>query len=80
MTVSPRLTRTHLPGRARPGIQYEIREVTIPPGTSKHDVQRRLAEAAEYDRWELMRTRLYVGGKRKVWLRRKTMKLSSTLV
>ena len=38
-----------------------------------------LTEHAEYGRWELARTRLFAGGERKVWLRRKTLRVRSTL-
>jgi hypothetical protein len=38
-----------------------------------------LTEQAEYGRWELARTRLFAGGERKVWLRRKAIRVRSTL-
>jgi len=38
-----------------------------------------LTEQAEYGRWELARTRLFAGGERKVWLRRKIIRVRSTL-
>ncbi|PZR52495.1 hypothetical protein DNL40_11425 [Xylanimonas oleitrophica] len=59
--------------------QYEYRVVTIDRATSVPDARRMLTEEAEYGRWELARTRLYVGGERKVWLRRKIIKVASTL-
>jgi hypothetical protein len=59
--------------------QYEYRVLTIDRETSVPDARRMLTEEAEYGRWELARTRLYVGGHRKVWLRRKIIKVSSTL-
>lgn len=58
--------------------QYEYRVVTIDRGTSVPDARRLLTEEAEYGRWELARTRLYIGGLRKVWLRRKIIKVSPT--
>lgn len=61
------------------GGQYEYRVVTIDRETSKGDARRRLTEEAEYGRWELARTRLYAGGGRKVWLRRKIIRVTSTL-
>ena len=42
-------------------------------------MRRLLTDEAEYGRWELARTRVYVGGARKVWLRRKAMQVASTL-
>lgn len=38
-----------------------------------------LTEAAEYGRWELARTSVYLGGERRVWLRRRIMTVRSTL-
>lgn len=58
--------------------QYEYRVVTFEPDTTVPDARRLLTEEAEYGRWELARTLLYIGGRRKVWLRRKIIKVSST--
>ena len=75
---------SRLAGRARSewaagGGQYEYRVLTIPRSTSRNDARRLLTEEAEYGRWELARTRLYLGGARKVWLRRKIIRVRSTL-
>ncbi|MCV2394820.1 DUF5703 family protein [Actinotalea sp. M2MS4P-6] len=64
--------------RAR-GAQYEYRVLTIDRSTSRSDASRLLTAEAEYGKWELARTRLYAGGTRKVWLRRKIIRMSSTL-
>lgn len=61
------------------GGQYEYRVLTIPRSTSRGDARRLLTEQAEYGRWELARTSLYAGGDRKVWLRRKIIRVRSTL-
>ena len=61
------------------GSHYEFRVVTIPRTTSRGDARRMLTDEAEYGRWELARAVLYAGGERKVWLRRKTMRVRSTL-
>lgn len=58
---------------------YEYRTVTLPGTVSRGDVRRLLTDEAEYGRWELARTRVYIGGSRKVWLRRKAMRVPSTL-
>jgi len=67
----------------RPGVrsasQYEFRVLTLPPSASRSQVRQLLTEEAEYGRWELARTRLYLGGARKVWLRRKVIRVRSTL-
>ncbi|QAY62481.1 hypothetical protein ET495_03550 [Xylanimonas allomyrinae] len=59
--------------------QYEYRVLTIDRSTSVPDARKMLTDEAEYGRWELARTRLYQGGQRKVWLRRKIIRVVSTL-
>lgn len=61
------------------GGHYEFRIVTLPRSTSRIDACRLLTDEAEYGRWELARTRLYAGGERRVWLRRKIIRVESTL-
>ena len=81
-TARPRGPR---PGRPRRtdgterGAEYEYRTVTIPYGTSASAAHRLLTDAAEYDRWELARTTLYVGGRREVLLRRRIIRVRATL-
>ncbi|GAB2976451.1 hypothetical protein GCM10027212_14440 [Actinotalea caeni] len=53
--------------------------LTLPRTASRGEVRRMLTEEAEYGKWELARLRLYVGGHRKVWLRRRIIRVSSTL-
>ena len=53
--------------------------LTIDRATSRSDAKRLLSDEAEYGKWELGRSRLYAGGTRKVWLRRKIIRMSSTL-
>ncbi len=65
--------------RAGSAAQYEFRVLTLPPSASRSRVRQLLTEEAEYGRWELARTRLYLGGARKVWLRRKIIRVRSTL-
>jgi hypothetical protein len=64
---------------ARHPTQYEVKVLTLPRTTSRGDVRRLLTEEAEYGKWELARLRLYVGGSRKVWLRRRIIRVQSTL-
>ncbi len=63
-------TRTH---------QYETKVLTLPRSASRGDVRRLLTDEAEYGKWELARLCLYVGGSRKVWLRRRIIRVESTL-
>ena len=53
--------------------------MTLDPSVSRNDARRRLTEEAEYGRWELARTLLFAGGRRRVWLRRRIIRVSSTL-
>jgi len=64
---------------ARGNSQYEFRVLNLPPSASRSEVRQLLTEQAEYGHWELARTRLYIGGSRKVWLRRKIIRVRSTL-
>lgn len=66
-------------GWAAQGGEYEYRMMRLPPSTSRGEARRMLTEQAEYGRWELARTRLFAGGERKVWLRRKAIRVRSTL-
>ena len=61
------------------GGRYEYRVLTIEPGMSRSDARRMLTEEAEYGKWELARSAIYVGGRRRVWLRRRIMTVTSTL-
>ena len=66
-------------GRRARGAHYEYRVLTIDRATSRSDAKRLLTDEAEYGKWELARSRLYAGGTRKVWLRRKIIRMTSTL-
>lgn len=59
--------------------EYEVKVMTLPRTASRGDVRRMLTEHAEYGKWELARHRLYIGGSRKVWLRRRIIRVQSTL-
>ena len=52
---------------------------TLPAIPSKSDAHRLLTDEAEYGHWELARTLMFAGGTRKVWLRRRVIRVSSTL-
>ncbi len=51
--------------------EWEYRPVQLPGDVSRRTAALRLAVQAEFGGWELSRVRLYPGGVRKVWLRRK---------
>lgn len=50
---------------------WEYRPVQLPGDVSRMTAAVRLAIQAEFGGWELSRVRLYPGGVRKVWLRRR---------
>lgn len=70
--AEPHPPRPQGPGRAA---EYEYRILTLPRGVSRNDARQLLTEHAEYGRWELARVRLYMGGSRKVWLRRRILRV-----
>lgn len=56
-------------------VEYEYRVVSFERGTSRAEIRRALADAAEYGQWELHRTRIYFGGRTRSWLRRKIIRM-----
>ncbi|MDY6055391.1 DUF5703 family protein [Micrococcus sp.] len=61
------------------GQKWEYLVITTGPDQALAEVRRRLAEHAEYGRWELQRTVHYRGGARRYWMRRRVMRVASTL-
>ncbi|PIE27701.1 MAG: hypothetical protein CSA58_02890 [Micrococcales bacterium] len=59
--------------------RYEFRRLSVPAGLSLAETARLLTEHAEYGRWELARTRVYLGGRRRFWLRRRVVRVRRTL-
>lgn len=55
-------------------VEYEYRVMSFTRGTTRAEIRRTLGEAAEYGQWELHRTRVYVGGLTRTWLRRKIIR------
>lgn len=53
---------------------WEYRPLHLPADVSRMTAAVRLAIQAEFGGWELSRVRLYPGGVRKVWLRRRRSK------
>jgi hypothetical protein len=60
-------------------VEYQYRVMVFPSCVSAGDLCRAVAQEAEYGHWELSRLRLYLGGARKVWLRRKIIRVERTL-
>ncbi|MFN8076481.1 MAG: DUF5703 family protein [Kineosporiaceae bacterium] len=63
----------------RAATEYEWRVLTLPREVSRSDATRLLTEHAEYGQWELDRVRLFVGGTRRVWLRRKIIRVARSV-
>jgi len=59
-------------------VEYQYRVMIFPSGVSAGDLCRAVAQEAEYGHWELSRLLLYFGGRRKVWLRRKIIRVERT--
>jgi hypothetical protein len=59
-------------------VDYEYRVLKFPRTTSRADARKVLTEFAEYERWELSKVRLYAGGARQVWLRRRIIRVQRT--
>ena len=60
-------------------VEYEYRRLVLPRGTGRNAAQRLLTEAAEREHWELDRLRLFPDGRRNVVLRRRILRVKSTL-
>ncbi|MBE1564207.1 DUF5703 family protein [Nonomuraea africana] len=60
-------------------LAYSYMDVYIPRDTSREAARQMLTEHAEYGQWELARVRLYPDGSRHVRLRRKIIRVRSTL-
>lgn len=59
---------------------FEWRVVDIARDVSYSEARGMLTEHAEYGQWELARSVKYIGGARRVWLRRRVIKLQRTEV
>ncbi|ALV45015.1 hypothetical protein SAMN04489740_1464 [Arthrobacter alpinus] len=66
-------------GRGAPIRQFEYLVITVSPGESVPGAYQRLREHAEYGKWELERSTLYMGGERKYLMRRKVLRVERTL-
>lgn len=60
------------------GRGWEYLVLTVQPHESLAQVRRQVVDHAEYGRWDLRRSRLYTGGMRKYWLRRRIMRVQRT--
>ncbi len=58
--------------------EFETRELVLPRSTSRGTARQLLTEQAEYGGWELARLRLLPDGSRRVWLRRRIIRVART--
>lgn len=61
------------------GQKWEYLVMTVAAHESLADARRRLVEHAEYGQWELQRSVHYRDGARRYWMRRRVMRVASTL-
>ena len=68
-----------IPGNLPQGAgDYEYRVLNLPRSLSRGQVRSLLADLAEQGHWELAVVRLYEGGSRRVWLRRRIIRVVRT--
>ncbi len=60
-------------------VEYQIERVRLGRHISRRAVRQLLTDQAEYGGWELARLRRYADGSREVWMRRKIIKVMSSL-
>ncbi|MDR1442541.1 MAG: DUF5703 family protein [Bifidobacteriaceae bacterium] len=61
------------------GGSYEYRIVTVPAHATATAAHQMITAQAEYGRWEMAKSTRYWGGVKRVWLRRKVLRVESTL-
>ncbi|MCU1634082.1 MAG: hypothetical protein JWM61_2734 [Micrococcaceae bacterium] len=60
------------------GRQYEYLVLTVHAGESLPAARKLVTEHAEYGKWELERSCIFMGGSRRYWLRRKVLRVERT--
>lgn len=58
--------------------EYEVRQLVLPRGTTRGAARRLLTDQAEYGGWEISRLLLFPDGSRKIWLRRRIIRVART--
>ncbi|WP_415854257.1 DUF5703 family protein [Sinomonas sp. G460-2] len=66
------------PGNGAANGKYEYLVLSVKPGESIAEARQRVREHSEYGKWELERSRLYMGGGRRYWLRRRVIAVERT--
>ncbi|MGL4176660.1 MAG: DUF5703 family protein, partial [Dermatophilaceae bacterium] len=55
-------------------VEYEYLVLVFGRETARDEIRRALTDHAEYGHWELARTRTYMGGSTRTWLRRRIIR------
>ncbi len=61
-----------------PMTEYEYQVLTFDRNTPRAAARQAVREHTEYGRWELARTVIYEGGVRRMWLRRRIIRVQRT--
>lgn len=69
-----------MPPPGLPSVGWEYRCANLPRTTTRAETRQLLTEHAEYGRWELARVLVYIGGARRVWIRRRIQRINRDLV
>ncbi|PRY54884.1 hypothetical protein BCF74_12358 [Knoellia remsis] len=56
-------------------VEYEYRVLSFGRDAHRREIRQALTDHAEYGHWELHRTRVYLGGTTRTWLRRKIIRV-----
>lgn len=62
----------------KPAAEFETWRLDLPRHLTRGQVRQLLTEHAEHGRWELWRVRLFPDGRRRVWLRRRVVRVALT--
>ncbi|MGL4744029.1 MAG: DUF5703 family protein [Dermatophilaceae bacterium] len=54
--------------------EYEYLVLMFGRETARDEIRKALTQHAEYGQWELARTRTYLGGRTRTWLRRRIIR------
>ncbi len=60
------------------GRQYEYLVLTVTAGEALSAARTLITEHAEYGKWELERSCIYISGSRRYWLRRRVLRVERT--
>ncbi|MGA0733554.1 MAG: DUF5703 family protein [Candidatus Nanopelagicales bacterium] len=58
---------------------WEIREITFGFRSNIQNTREALTDLAEYGNWELHRTRIYPNGLKRVWVKRRVLKIAPSI-